>query len=756
MTLPKRTQVNTLKNDLSPSHYEALVDCLIDGQLYPDLHQQKDNNKKIVLVLGAGASYWSGLKSWGEMKKPILKSILKFFKDKDQFISEIWTILSSKIGIKPDLSGDALFDAFNEIYYAKNSPITLEDICSIAGKTLFLEKAIRKLLKVEYGYKPRKKGSQTGYPPQLGYELIAHLVKHDYVNHIITFNFDEALDTALENELGVENFCKIISDKQIIPSQIGNKPCLIKLHGSVNSPESLRFTKEFTSVMSDEMISILDTIILKETKCCTDVKKINLVSLGYSWSDKDFVNWIDSRRDFIESVFVYKWSTGPVDSLTPLKENGMSVNYLVSQVLSPDYSLGIDQFIWALCSSIEEKLTENKIPFVTFSRHLVRGQIFGPNYSDEDLSGVREGGLLHDHSAYRLFYVEFYLYLVRCRGMYNYSALSNNSRIHRYFQYFKNNSDFKSQFERILSVCKIEPAPDLKETFISKFSREELVCSFNEIGLFLKGVEIHVPQYDYMKRMISVNTNVLASDFWKEHMQKMIEGPEIEILPGVDPHSEWIFKSPKPLDSYLAFNTHTERIIKKDWSHFLMIAETGEWMFCQEDYIDFLNNLRKTNSKDKDILLIRAKSILHWNARRDIDKKINLSRKALAKLSSRKNNSIINSTVAGLNWFEHNRHMSLAINIEGTNIDEIFKGGIYFERRMKATRISPVYVEQADCLELFSTFCSYTYRIYSGENSPKDLKLLKVVLMLCEKLEVIFKDNRKIKRCYDLLKKIKQ
>ena len=40
------------------------------------------------------------------------------------------------------------------------------------------------------------------YYPGLAYEILAHLMKHGFIDAIINFNFDEVLDQAIEDELG--------------------------------------------------------------------------------------------------------------------------------------------------------------------------------------------------------------------------------------------------------------------------------------------------------------------------------------------------------------------------------------------------------------------------------------------------------------------------------------------------------------------------------------------------------------------------
>jgi hypothetical protein len=87
------------------------------------------------------------------------------------------------------------------------------------------------------------------HPTVQAYELIAHLLKHRFLDAVISMNFDELLDQSLEDELGVGEYQRIVSDRDCIniqtdPEKPDYIPLFIKLHGTASEPESLRFTRE--------------------------------------------------------------------------------------------------------------------------------------------------------------------------------------------------------------------------------------------------------------------------------------------------------------------------------------------------------------------------------------------------------------------------------------------------------------------------------------------------------------------------------
>ncbi len=87
------------------------------------------------------------------------------------------------------------------------------------------------------------------HPTVQAYELIAHLLKHRFLDAVISMNFDELLDQSLEDELGVGEYHRIVSDRDCINVQTNPEkhdfiPLYIKLHGTASEPESLRFTRD--------------------------------------------------------------------------------------------------------------------------------------------------------------------------------------------------------------------------------------------------------------------------------------------------------------------------------------------------------------------------------------------------------------------------------------------------------------------------------------------------------------------------------
>jgi SIR2-like domain len=119
-------------------------------------------------------------------------------------------------------------------------PSEFEAQLSAIGQTLGNSRRVRAVISDLY---------RVRHPSVLAYEMLAHLLKHRFLDAIISMNFDELLDQSLDDELGVDEYTRVVSDRDCVdinsdvsaPDYI---PLYIKLHGTASEPESLRFTRE--------------------------------------------------------------------------------------------------------------------------------------------------------------------------------------------------------------------------------------------------------------------------------------------------------------------------------------------------------------------------------------------------------------------------------------------------------------------------------------------------------------------------------
>lgn len=120
------------------------------------------------------------------------------------------------------------------------NPEEFEAQLSAIGQTMGGDRRVRSAISELY---------QVRHPTIQAYELIAHLLKHRFLDAVISMNFDELLDQSLDDELGVGEYQRIVSDRDCVSVQtnelaVDHLPLYIKLHGTASEPESLRFTRE--------------------------------------------------------------------------------------------------------------------------------------------------------------------------------------------------------------------------------------------------------------------------------------------------------------------------------------------------------------------------------------------------------------------------------------------------------------------------------------------------------------------------------
>lgn len=138
------------------------------------------------------------------------------------------------------------------------------------------------------------------------------------------------------------------------------------------------------------------------------------------------------------------------------------------------------------------------------------------------------------------------------------------------------------------------------------------------------------------------------------------------------------------------------------------------------------------------IFLLRTstEALNDWHLRDRILHRIDSDLKSISNLDTNQSE---------LSWWEHNRHLTLAINFNDEDFE--FIGGIYFRRRLKSSKISPIYVqEERDCLELLFTFLSYVRRSYCERSNDAERNKMRenmIELASCIKDKIDFTEYEK-------------
>lgn len=164
--------------------------------------------------------------------------------------------------------------------------------------------------------------------PALEHEIIAHLVKHRFLDVVINFNYDELLDNALQEELpNPDDYSFIYSPgqcpkdiKTVMVDKRLKQPIYIKCQGTISYPSSLHFQHDKTLVIEPAIQQhIMDlimatapekkTIDIEETPSNTNKQKldknvesdvettsympVNLLFIGFSFKNYVFQKLIE-------------------------------------------------------------------------------------------------------------------------------------------------------------------------------------------------------------------------------------------------------------------------------------------------------------------------------------------------------------------------------------------------------------------------------------------------------------------------------
>ena len=697
-----------------------------------------NNNNTVVAIIGAGCSYVSGMPPWRALKDEIIGTIVNCYSDKEKAKKMLWEKTLSK---NWDL--DPTIDYENIDSFLKDN-VSVENICSVACESSIVTNALYKLFQNKY--MPYDK--DVGPPPQLAYELISHLFKHRYIDHIINFNFDELLDFAVKNEIGDNEFEYIITERDIIRDDNRNKPRLIKLHGTISIPDTLKFKSDDTITLSQNIVNLFDNTF-KIAKDEQDIKPIDIISFGYSWGDYDFANYIYTNNKHVNSISIIQLENKIPTFLLNAKEksnidiNIISLEEITNKKFRQKGVISIDQLLWALWKLIEKDMIDK--PYVSVARHLLLSYLFGNepqepgllpiSFSENAINPVRR------HTIENRFADEIILHLVKCKGMINVSVMAYDQRLNRYHSLRKNKMNNSEELPLDTFKCISQSSyPDVKETYFANAKNREELFSF--LLPTRERKRIFIPNFNSKTKNVDLDS-IETDKFINDCLTKIFDGPEVEIVTRDDNRPHWIFLKPRLLKSYYDLSISTERLIGQKWNKLFVIAETGEWLI-KLLFNRFYKNPIKNVEKNKVIYMINASAehLEEWHLRdqiiKELDKEINLL------------NSIgIKIVKTEISWWQHNRHLTLAFNSKTKK----YVGGIYFRRRLKTSRVVPYLLDNAsDCNELFLTFISHINRI---ENSVSDELIKDTISMidLLKKRKTIKSSHRKkLQMLYEKLK----
>ena len=641
--------------DTSLSALDLLSSVLLERFETPD----SMTPAPVALVLGAGASLESGLPLWNaqKLKEDLIGELGRAFGSANWFVNEACRQLPQPISFqgKPQ-----------ELIERLARHATMDQLCGVAS---LLYQSRDKL--VDFLVKTYGSAATNVAPPQLAYELIAHFVKHRFVDHIISLNFDELADVALSDELGGDGFTVVLPGS-LEGAGSRDTPHLFKLHGTISNADSLKFEIVDTGTLSPQMSERIDGVLFgppKDNRCAW------IVSLGYGWNDYDMRAWFERNHHRILGIIVIALDDKPAEllrdtlvkrdkkfsdkGLAQLKIHSVATEGIVAGrigVHGKERPTGgrstVDEVLWAVWSSIRsararEESREFARSIPSAARHLVLSHLFPAPAS----SRRRWPGVFADHNTRNRFHAEVLLTAGKTDGFVTLSSIGRDPRIMRH-------ADTGPRSETHLDslpFLRRSREADVTEVYFYNGTSSEYADHFQSCA---REEPITIPRLQGGK---IIREDACYDQFLNYYLGKVFAGVSIEVDPGIDSRAQLLFRQAVPLRTLKAMTDATQRLLlNSKWSTLCVIAESGRWL---------TGKVAKKAINDRQVLLIEASrfGLADWVSWEDV----NLDPLQVASI--------------GMPWFLHNRHLTLAVDKKGRPV-----GGIYFRRRERTPRISPV------------------------------------------------------------------
>jgi hypothetical protein len=608
---------------------------------------------RCVAVVGAGAS--AALFARGDALATELEEKFSFPKDKER---------------KADLF------RLQRVY--KLDPAEFETRLAALSRTPEVTQHIRQAIADRYGCR---------HPTILGYELLAHLLKHRFLDAIINFNFDELLDQSLDDELGVDGYRRLVSDRDCVsavenPDDPDYLPLYVKLHGTASEPDSLRFTQEAYYALPRKMSDVVETLF--EGDRCV------ILNVGFGMSGLDLHRLLRvpqelaiydlSPTPLTEDVRsdIASERSAPLDDSLRASEDRTEPTFAL---LSDDSRsaagalVSCDEWMTRLVGQIEQRSGDgvgqdrlaSLVHFRSVDRHEAIAEVLGPAAALHSWiqNPDKHRGDYVDYLKRRTI-VELALSGAKARGLAQLSWLAID-RCGTYYELYRREAHRAGVRLSSWNVVRSAAGLDENKWLPDVVESQPDLCA-TRAGSTLDGGEWALRPF-LPKALAAHVVNQIGSPgtATRTRLAKALanlqEGSEVEIQPVDDRVCSKAFDSPLVLPTITALDVFTKWLFNDldEDNEVYISCETGEWLIENETMSELL-------AKQNHVEVITA---------------FQFKGKALDDKYGGK------LRVSTHNPWRHNRHMTV-----------VCRGGaayraIYFARRLRTPVITPVYLEHA-------------------------------------------------------------
>ncbi|HWA89664.1 MAG TPA: SIR2 family protein [Rhizomicrobium sp.] len=533
--------------------------------------------------------------------------------------------------------------------------------------------------------------------PWLGYELLAHCLKHRFIDAVINFNFDEILDQAIEDEVGAGAFHKLVLDGDC-PAKVDDwiddarrsfkLPLYIKPHGSAGQASSMRFTRESYAALSEGFVQVLLKLFSPE-------QPVHVLVLGYAMQSIEFNHILRrvaqgrSRRNEIRFFFHLKRDQYAQDVCVGMEGPGLRRPHF------PGGNLRIDDVmdrIWALASRQFRAAKPRGI-----ERHRLVSELFAePRRIEDWRASIRPGFREERARRLRRYFrdrtlVEIALAVAKAKGFANVENLAD-TRIGTYFRLYREECLHVPESEPLLSVgdaCRrlgltvcnygsVTLGNTNRVLALRKFNAEASRLVDRTLDLVLRGAR---PSLQIRQRFGAA-------------LLSMYKGDEVEVSAAGEPRSAVLFEKAEFLPTLAALKLRTEEIMTDrslKWDALACTAETGQWL-CESKYV--LGEVKRRKAR---LALVVADNAYQRELKTQFG-------------------SHLLKPIRKLLWWRHNRHVT--VFLERGRPRYAFS----FERRSRTAHIVPFYLTADDDVRvIWDAFVAYWLKAGRGDQPEREI-----------------------------------
>jgi len=628
--------LSELAQDLVDNNYWASFDRL-EPALSSDIRPPNRERRRVIVVVGAGGSLSAGL-PLGRVAAGLLIKEMKV--DEDELDEDL--------------------RALTRVYSLNRDELETKLLAlgSTAGRSQKLRRKINEI------YKHR-------FAPVLAYEILAHLMKHRFVDAIINFNFDELLDQSIADELNEDDYYRIISDGDCSPvlDVLGrgtlDHPVYLKPHGTASHKSTLRFTREAYHGLPADIVDVIDHLIRPGAKMNAEFP-VTFIIVGFAMQSFEFNELANGAKQGSNVFYINPTFPKPSPSLQPhLSDSAKLVEIGVRS---------LDDTMAELWTRVAKKCDWH---VREIDRHRLITKVLRRQAGDKDYN---ERDYLQDR-----FLVELCLSIGKGKGLVSMQELCND-RCGRYFDLWRKHCN--GEPGTLFSFCEkmglksyayAGEAFRLTSTTVSPTASIIAPDEFKNECIPTLCVALGGLLTMTGRKRLNENKSEFAQMLLWLYQQR-----EIEFRGRMDPVSKNVFTNPIAIRTERSLDWYTMSLLTTTkWRWILCVAETGEWLTEEsiaKAVVKRLEHLDRANRPGHLLLLVADRT--HEE-----------------KLFKRFGKYLV---IRDLPWWKHNRHMTMYVNDDKEPFDAIF-----FTRRLRATNVSPIRVKNQDAESLLSTFVAY-------------------------------------------------